>query len=151
MPTTWSRGNPVDILGDANGERYTGGARGVLADKRSRRHSGHELPDGGRRQRRCRARRARASPEHAPRAPILTCWLGETAAEESRRLFAAKRLPSYETPNEAVRALMQLVNYRRNQDLLLETPPAVRELVRADGAAARALIAKVLADKSARF
>ena len=55
---------------------------------------------------------------------MLTCWLGENAAAEARRLFAAKDVPTYETPDEAVKAFMQLVEYRRNQDLLLADPAA---------------------------
>ena len=146
LPKTWSRGNPVDILGDAKGDRYTVALEAILADRAADAVLVMNCPtavaDSA-----DAARAVLAVAEKAPRATILSCWLGETAAEESRRLFAANRLPSYETPNEAIRALMHLVNYKRNQDLLLETPPAVPELRQADGASARALIAKVIADK----
>ena len=47
-------------------------------------------------------------------------------------LFAARKLPTYETPDEAVRAFMHLVHYRRNQDLLIETPPSVTRLLPED-------------------
>ncbi|KTQ98444.1 GCN5 family acetyltransferase [Aureimonas ureilytica] len=74
-------------------------------------------------------------------APVLTCWLGERAARESRRLFAARGIPTYQTPDESVRAFMQLVNYRRNQDLLMQTPPAIQPGA-ADGAKARAVLSR---------
>ena len=86
----WSRGNPVDMLGDAKGDRYTAALEALLADRGRRRGPRDELPDGRRRQRRRRARRGRRRRESAPRAAILTCWLGDAAAEESRRLFAAQ-------------------------------------------------------------
>ncbi|RIY00860.1 GNAT family N-acetyltransferase [Aureimonas flava] len=71
---------------------------------------------------------ARATVERtrvARRTPILTCWLGERAARTARRVFAAGNVPTYQTPDETVRAFMQLVTYRRNQDLLMQTPAAV--------------------------
>ena len=34
-----------------------------------------------------------------------------------------RHLAAYETPGQAVRAFMQLVDYRRRQTLLMETPP----------------------------
>jgi acetyltransferase len=79
-----------------------------------------------------------------PRVPVLTSWLGDTASAEARKLFAARKLPTYEAPDEAVRAFMHLVNYRRNQDLLMETPPSATDLRTDRGAAAR-VVADVLA------
>ena len=73
---------------------------------------------------------------------MLTCWLGENAAAEARRLFADRGVPSFETPDEAVKAFMQLVEYRRNQDLLLQTPPATPPLPAAEGGQARSIVEK---------
>ena len=50
-------------------------------------------------------------------------------------------MPTYQTPDESVRAFMQLVDYRRNQELLMQTPPAILPGV-ADGAAARAVLSR---------
>lgn len=145
LPKTWSRGNPVDVLGDAKGDRYKIALEAILADRGADAVLVMNCPtavadsaDG--------ARAVLAVAAAAPRATILTCWLGATAAEESRRLFAANRLPSYETPNEAIRALMHLVNYKRNQDLLLETPQALPKTLR-DPAAAHALVEKAIKEK----
>ena len=52
--------------------------------------------------------------------PVLTAWLGETAALPARRLFAANKIPTYETPDDAVTAFLHLCAYGRNQELLLE-------------------------------
>lgn len=78
--------------------------------------------------------------------PVMTSWLGDGAAAEARRLFAANRIPTYETPSHAVRAFMHLVEYRRNQDLLMETPPSVPEDFRFDADAVRRVIAAAMAE-----
>lgn len=56
---------------------------------------------------------------------IFTVWLGEENPKEARRIFSISGIPTYETPDEAVRIFMDLVNFRRNQELLMETPPSV--------------------------
>ena len=56
---------------------------------------------------------------------IFTVWLGENAPKEARRIFAISNIPTYETPGEAVRIFMDLVKFRRNQELLMETPDSV--------------------------
>jgi acetyltransferase len=81
-----------------------------------------------------------------PRLPVLTCWLGDGAASEARRLFAEKKIPSYDTPEKAVRAFGHLRRYRRNQQLLMETPPDVSDLISVDRAEADAIIDAVLDD-----
>ncbi len=83
---------------------------------------------------------ALAAPEEAARAVIdalaslpaatrrgrnlFTAWLGEHSAAAARTLFNAARVPTYDTPEEAVTALLHRVRYQRNQALLMETPPA---------------------------
>ena len=61
------------------------------------------------------------------RAAILTSWVGGGAVEPARTLFHQAGIATYDTPNEAVRAFMQMVRYRRNQELLMETPGFSRQ------------------------
>jgi acetyltransferase len=146
LPPAWSRGNPIDILGDATGERYGTALETLLADPGADAILVMNCPtavaDSG-----DAARAVLGALPPKQRAPVVTCWLGETAAAESRRLFSSHRLPTYETPNEAVRALAHLVDYRRNQELLLETPPAGPRPEASGIAAARDLVADVLGDQ----
>jgi acetyltransferase len=58
------------------------------------------------------------------RRSVLTNWLGATAATAARREFSAARIPTYETPDDAVRGFMHLVRYRHSQEQLMEVPPA---------------------------
>ncbi|WP_157223436.1 bifunctional acetate--CoA ligase family protein/GNAT family N-acetyltransferase [Rhodovulum sp. PH10] len=55
---------------------------------------------------------------------VLACWIGGETIGPALRLFAEAGLPNYGTIGAAVRGFRHLVDYRRNQDMLLETPPA---------------------------
>ena len=59
----------------------------------------------------------------------MTSWLGEATAGNARRLIADAKIAGYATPEGAVHGFMHRVQYRRNQELLLETlPPFSRVL-----------------------
>ena len=145
LPPTWSHGNPVDILGDAGADRYAGALKVLMEDPELDALLVLNCPTGvadsleG-------ARAVVEAVPPRPRFPVLTSWLGDSASAEARRLFAARKLPTYETPDEAVRAFMHLVHYRRNQDLLIETPPSVTRLLPEDRSRADRIVADVLAD-----
>lgn len=144
LPVPWSHGNPVDILGDASGERYAA-ALGLLLDEREADaivilNCPTAVADS------LDAAQAVVQALGANRPPVLTCWLGEGAAAEARRLFAVKKLPSYETPEQAVEAFGHLLRYRRNQELLIQTPPSVSDLISIDHRKVEAIIDAVLAD-----
>ena len=79
--------------------------------------------------------------------PVLTSWLGDKTAVEARKLFAANRVPTYDTPSHAVRAFLHLVEYRRNQELLMETPPSVPEDFQPDGITVRKIVSRAIAEK----
>ena len=53
---------------------------------------------------------------------ILTNWCGEFTSQDARRLFSEAGIPTYRTPEGAITAYMHMVEYRRNQKLLTETP-----------------------------
>jgi acetyltransferase len=77
--------------------------------------------------------------------PVLCCWLGGASVAQARSLCMDAGLPVFDTPEEAVRAFLELVDYQRNQQLLMQVPPACAAAA-VDGAAARARIASLLAD-----
>lgn len=145
LPRTWSHGNPIDIIGDASPERY----REAVAIARCDANADALLV--------LNAPTALASPVEAARAladggPIkprhlLTSWVGESTAEEARRVFAAARIPTYATPSEAVRGFMHLVRHRRSQQLLLQVPPATSEDFAPDRDQVRKIIDAALAQQ----
>ncbi len=71
---------------------------------------------------------------------IMTCWVGEASVEAARELFHDAHIPTYESPDDAVEAFMRLAQYRRNQELLIETPPSIPEGFTPDTETARRII-----------
>ena len=145
LPATWSHNNPVDILGDADSERYAAALKALLEDPDLDAILVLNCPTGVADSLEAAKALAETVPPR-PRVPVLTSWLGDTASADARKLFAARKLATYETPDEAVRAFMHLVEYRRNQDLLMETPPSATHRLPQNGGAAAKLIAGVLAE-----
>ena len=128
LPSTWSRGNPIDIIGDAPGARYAAALDKVLDD------------DGVDALLVLNCPTALASAEDAARAVVqtmrahpsarrkgrnlFTAWLGEQTASSARRLFEAATIPTYTSPEAAVAGFLHRARYQRHQALLMETPPA---------------------------
>jgi acetyltransferase len=77
---------------------------------------------------------------------IFTIWLGENDAAQARRIFALAGVPTYETPDQAVRLYMDMVRYRRNQEMLMETPDSVPKEFSPNTDAAQAIINNALAE-----
>jgi acetyltransferase len=71
---------------------------------------------------------------------IMTCWVGESSVEQARELFKDAHIPTYQAPGEAVEAFMRLAQHRRNQELLMETPPSIPEEFVPDPETARRII-----------
>ena len=123
LPPTWSRANPVDIVGDAPAARYADALSALLEDPSADAILTINCPTtiaSG-------TEAAQAVVDTAADSPrcVLTSWVGDQGTREVRQLFATRGLPSYDTPRRAVRAFMHMVNYRRNQRSLAETPPSV--------------------------
>jgi len=142
LPGTWSHGNPVDMIGDATPETYVRCLRTLLADPGVDAVLVLNAPA------------AIAPPADAARAivevvraadrPVLTCWLGGEAAGRARVIFADADIPTYDTPEHAVRAFMHMVRYRRNQEILTQVPPSAPTDFRPTPGAARSVVEKAL-------
>ena len=144
LPAKWSRANPIDISGDADAERYTAAVRALLSAPEADALLVLNCPT------------AVTSPDAAAaaviaalgaqsRATLLTSLVGGAGAALGRTRFRAAGVPTYDAPEQAVHAFMQMVDYRRNQAALLETPPSLPEDFTPDLASARAIVATALA------
>ena len=71
---------------------------------------------------------------------IMTCWIGESSVQSAREMFKSAHIPTYQAPGEAVEAFMRLAQHRRNQELLMETPPSIPEEFTPDTETARRVI-----------
>jgi len=125
LPPQWSRGNPVDLLGDAAPARYAAALNACLADEQVHGVLVMLTP-----QAMTRASEVaqglidvyhRYAKTHVAK-PLLTCWMGEGQVAEARALFAQHRIPSLSSPEAAVEAFSYLTAYQRNQQLLLQVP-----------------------------
>ena len=145
LPPAWSHGNPVDIIGDADGERYAAALKVLLNDPGLDAVLVLNCPTAIASGTEAAQAVIDVLPEERKKA-LLTSWIGEGAAEEARRLFAARKIPTYPTPETAVRAFMYMVRYRRNRRSLMETPASVPEGFAPDLNRARAPIEAALAE-----
>jgi acetyltransferase len=144
LPANWSHGNPVDIVGDAPTQRYVDALERVLEDPGTDAalliHAPTAIVPA--------ADIARASAGALANAsrPVLTCWMGGESVQEAQNICTAAGVPTYSTPEEAVGAFLQTVNYQRNQRLLMEVPSSIPESPAPQSGKVRALIASALAE-----
>jgi acetyltransferase len=143
LPPAWSHGNPVDIIGDADAARYRATLDTVIADPNVDATLVLNCPVAVASSVASAAAVVDAHVTHRDK-PLLTSWVGGSHQRDSRALFAEHRVPSYDTPEDAVRAFMYLVNYQRSQAALLETPPSIPEAMHPDRERARAIVAQGL-------
>ena len=147
LPVGWSGANPVDIIGDANADRYSAAIDIVLSDPNvdvllvincptalSPPHEAVEAVVGSVTQAR----------DGVSGKPVLGCWLGDHNAAGARHAFADAGIPLFDTPAAALRGFSYLVqaenNRQRTDDMLTPIPPHERV------AEARALLAVVRSD-----
>ena len=128
LPANWSRGNPVDIIGDAPAQRYVD-ALNVLA--RHPQDTGTLLfihaptaivPSTDI----ARAMVPAIQPPGQRPLPLISGWVGGPAVAEARALFTQAGIACYDMPEQAVAAIGMLQRYARNQTELSEAPPATQ-------------------------
>ena len=145
LPDTWSHSSPVDIIGDAPGERYSSTldilCKAPEVDAILAMHCPTATASS------TDAARAIVDTTKKNQANVLTSWIGGEVVAESRRMFRDAGIATYETPEAAVQAIMHLVRYRRNQDLLTQTPPSAPTDFTPDTQFVRDLIKSVMAEK----
>jgi len=148
LPPTWSKSNPVDIIGDAGPQRYRDALDAVFADDGCDAVLVMNCPTALASSEAAASvvvevNERRAAPLQRSK-PLLTNWLGDGAAAASRKRFAGAGVPTFETPDAAICGFMQLVRYRRAQDELMQTPPSLPGGLHFERERARAIIAAAL-------
>ena len=143
LPATWSRGNPVDIIGDAPVQRYVDALRILLAaqevDGVLLMHAPTAIVPSVQIAQACLAL---TEPKGKP---LLCNWLGGAAVAQAREASARAGVPSYSTPERAVAAWGQLAQHARNQEALRQIPPSQIEDFKPDALAVQALHAQAVA------
>ena len=120
LPPQWSRRNPVDVLGDAKSKLVAKAAQIVLGDPGVDALLVIITPQAMTNPT-AMAREICAQAGATPK-PVLAAWLGGAAMREGTNLLNEAGVPTYPTPEQAVKAFMTLVSYARNLEVLYETP-----------------------------
>ncbi len=145
LPSNWSRGNPVDLIGDATVERYEKSVTLCMEDPNVDAALVLLTPQ------------AMTEPEKVAGAMIgisrktrkmmLLCWMGEESVSSSRKMFDLEKIPGFGSPETAVESFSYLAAYHQNQELLLQVPGPFSEQAPPDAEGARILIEAALSEK----
>ena len=123
LPTYWSRGNPIDLIGDAGPERYRAALEACLDDDKvdgilillTAQAMVHPLDIA-------KTIVEVVQGKTYQNKTILTSFMGRSKVVEANAYFAAHNIPTYSSPEEAVKTYLTMYQYRRNIALLYETP-----------------------------
>jgi len=123
LPHCWSRGNPIDILGDAKTNRYRAVVEACFKEENVDGLLTIYAPQGV------------VDPAEIARSIVKLCrsmggpcgtllasFMGYNEVEEANRVFTKNNIPTYSTPEQAVKTYMYMYQYKRNLELLYETP-----------------------------
>ncbi len=142
LPAFWSRGNPIDILGDAPPERYVRAVHICLEDREL---SGLIViltpqamtdPTG--------VAKALAGEVKNRSKPLMAVWMGARDVEAGIGILNEAGIPTFETPEQAVDTFMHMYSYTRNLELLQETPPSFPHEIQVNTRQARTFINECL-------
>lgn len=145
LPATWSKANPVDIIGDGGADRYVNVLKILLKDANYDAILVMLVPAAVIDNK--EVAKVVAEEINKTNKPILTCWMGENGVAEAREIFAQASIPSYDTPSSAIRAFMQAVEYGQNKQSLMEAPPSYTEGLEQDSACVCKVIKNALDEK----
>ncbi|MFO8111438.1 MAG: GNAT family N-acetyltransferase [Desulfosalsimonadaceae bacterium] len=121
LPPYWSRNNPIDILGDASPRRYgetiticmeaeeTDGILVILTPQAMT--AAEDVAD------------VVAGIVKKQRLSVFTAFSGGIDVIAAHNILNKAGVPTYDTPEQAIRAFMHLFSYERNLQLLQEIPP----------------------------
>jgi acetyltransferase len=145
LPSNWSHGNPVDLIGDADSGRYRAAVSACLADEGVDGLLAILTPQ------------AMTDAEDVARAvvessrgsskPLIACWMGEAHVASARRILTDAGIPTFRTPDPAVEMFAHLSAFYRNQQALLQAPGPLVRGAAPDLRGARMVIEAALGDR----
>ncbi len=142
LPPNWPHCNPVDIIGDAQSDRYYHAVKACLNDENVDGVLAILTPQAMTKpleSANVLIELANESTSHRSK-PLLTCWMGETQVAESRKAFTKAHRPHFRTPEPAVEVFSHLYAYYRNQKMLMQMPGPLSHHIEPDVDGARLII-----------
>jgi len=120
LPAHWSRGNPIDVLGDAKADRYIKAAQLALEDQNTDGLLMILTPQS--------MTDATGTAEqltqltNKTRKPILASWMGGSDVEKGEEILNRANVPTFGYPDTAARMFNYMWRYSDNLRGLYETP-----------------------------
>jgi acetyltransferase len=125
LPSHWSHGNPIDVIGDADPERYAkaveASAREVSADGLLVIMTPQGMTDP------LAIAEGLAPYSQLRGKPLLASWMGGEGVAGGEKILSAAGIPSFAYPDDAVRAFLHMWRFDDNLKSLYETPALVEE------------------------
>ncbi|MBA4033245.1 MAG: GNAT family N-acetyltransferase [Bradyrhizobium sp.] len=149
LPPTWSKSNPVDIIGDADAARYAVALEALLADPENDAVLVMNVQTAIARADEIAAavtgvvEKYRAEHRIRPK-PVLAVWVG--ADQSIGNVLSGAGIPNYQTGGDAVLGFMHLVRHHEVVEILAQVPPAMPADFAPEKEAARKVVAAALAD-----
>ncbi len=144
LSTHWSKGNPIDVLGDAGPEQY---AKAVELCAKDRNVDGilviltpQSMTDSTE-----IAMQIAAISKNCKKT-VLASWMGADDIAEGQKVLEANNIPVYQTPENAVKCFMLMYDYSRNLNILHETPSHIPQEFQPEKSKNQELINHVLKD-----
>ena len=144
LSPNWSKGNPVDVLGDAGPEQYEKAVELCAKDKNVDAIlvilTPQSMTDP------TRVAEKVASVARKYRKTLLASWMGADDIKGGQQVLERNKIPVYQTPEDAVKCFMHMYDYSRNLEILHETPSQIPHEFKPKKAKSKKLIDEVLAD-----
>lgn len=138
LPPNWPHANPVDIIGDAQADRYHHAVKACLEDDNVDGVLAILTPQAMTKP--LESAEALIALADGHNKPLLTCWMGDAQVASSRAAFTKARRPHFRTPEPAVEVFSHLSAYYRNQKLLMQMPGPLSLHIEPDVENARLII-----------
>jgi len=145
LPPYWSKGNPVDILGDASPKSFATAVKTCVEDSNYDGVMVMLTPQAMTESTAAAKAVIKAIPPQQKK-PVLACWMGEKSVSDARKLLSASSISDFLTPERAVEAFSYLARYKMNRDLAVETPGTLSDLEPPDLEGARMIIQMALSE-----
>ncbi len=122
LPPNWSHGNPVDILGDANPERYTKTLEVVMEDPNSDGLLLILTPQAMTDPTQTAEQLKHHIEKIRDKKPVLASWMGGAEVTAGEMILNSSQIPTYPYPDSAARLFNLMWKYSYNLKGIYETP-----------------------------
>jgi acetyltransferase len=138
LPPYWSKRNPIDMLGEAKPELYRKVVEICLNAKEVNGlliiSAPQALADTA------KVAAALVDLIREKPIPIITSWVGGVDMQKGRDIFNQAGIPTFDTPERAVRAFMDIYRFSKNIEMLEQIPSRLSRRLEFDRQKAKALI-----------